>query len=118
MITYDFRFPPYLFSLYPRKYTPALNKGQGAYTDLPLSVHPPSINPSVHPSVSSYINRQSVRPMNIVVAFFSGTTLLRFSKFGFRIYISQLYRVVRFQIHHSITSYLPKYFGGGIITEQ
>ena len=41
------------------------------------------------------------------VTFFSGTTIQGFLKFGFRIYISQVYRVMRFQIHHSTTFCLP-----------
>ena len=37
----------------------------------------------------------------------SGTTWQGFLKFGFRVYISQLYRVIRFQIPYSTTSWLP-----------
>ena len=44
--------------------------------------------------------------MNISVAFFSGTTVQGFLTFGFRVYISQLYRVMSFQIHRSTTSCL------------
>ena len=50
---------------------------------------------------------QSLCPMNIFVAFFSGTTIQGLLKFGFRVYIYQLYCVVHFQIHHSTTSCLP-----------
>ena len=79
----------YSWVLYP--FLPRFEKW--GYTVLPLSVRP-----QVHPSV-----RQSVRPMNIFVAFFSGTTMPGFLKFGFRVYISQPYRVMHFQIHHSTT---------------
>ena len=45
--------------------------------------------------------------LKIFVTFFSGTTMPRFLKFGFRLNVSQTYRVMRFQIHHSTTSCLP-----------
>ena len=38
------------------------------------------------------------------VTFFSATSLQRNLKFGFRVYISQLYRVMRFHIYNSTTS--------------
>lgn len=60
----------------------------------------PSFHQSIHPLVSL-----SVRPMNIFVTFFAVT------KFCYSVYISQLYLVVRFQIHFLTTSCLSKYFG-------
>ena len=48
-----------------------------------------------------------IAKLKIFVTFFSGTTIQGFLKFCFRIYISQLYCVMRFQIHHSTTSCLP-----------
>ena len=49
-----------------------------------------------------------VAKLKIFVAFFSGTTMPGFLKFGFRVYISQLYHLMHFQIHHLTTSCLPK----------
>ena len=85
------------YEIYSQFIPPALKKG-GWYTVLPLSVHP---------SIC-----QSVRPMSIFVTFFSGTTLQGFLKLDFRVYKSQLYCGLHFQIHYSTTSCLPKYFGG------
>ena len=48
-----------------------------------------------------------IAKLKIFVTFFSGTTIQGFLKFGFRVYISQLYCVMRFQIHHLTTSCLP-----------
>ena len=42
---------------------------------------------------------------------FWGTTIQWFLKFGFRVYISQLYCVMLFQIHNSTTKYL-----GGVLS--
>ena len=81
------------------------------YTVLPLSVLPSvrqSISPSVRQSVSLSVS-PSV-PWIFFVTFFSETTLPGFLKFGFRLDISQLYCVMRFQIHHPTTSCLPNTF--------
>ena len=71
-------------------YTPALKKGAGVYCFT-------SVCPSVSPSV----------PWIFFVAFFSGTTIQGFLKFGFRVYLSRLYCVMGFQIDHLTTSCLP-----------
>ena len=55
-----------------------------------------SVCPSVSPSV----------PWIFFVAFFSETTIQGFLKFSFRVYLSQLYGVMRFQIDHLTTSCL------------
>ena len=79
-------------------YTPALKK-RGVYCFTSVC---PSISPSGRQSVS-----QSVRPMNIFRRIFLRNYTTRISEIGFRLDISQLYRVMRFQIHHSTTSCLP-----------
>ena len=65
---------------------------------LPVCPFSPSIRQSVHPMIAQF---------GIFVVFFLGTALQGFLKFGFRVYISHLYRVTRFQIQHSTISYLP-----------
>ena len=54
-----------------------------------------------------------IAKLKIFVTFFSGTTIQGFLKFGFRIYISQLYRVM-----HIFTLLILSTCGGGIISEQ
>ena len=69
--------------------------------------------------VRTFVSRSvssSVRPINIFVASFSWTTLQGFlTEFGFRVYWSRLFRVMRFRIQYSTTSCLPKYLGEGYI---
>ena len=51
-----------------------------------------------------------IAKLKIFVTFFSGTTIQGFLKFGFRVYISLLYHVMRFQIHQSTTSVFNEHF--------
>ena len=48
------------------------------------------------------------------VTFFWGIKLQGFLKFGFMVYTSQPYRVMRFQFHHSTTSCLPSFIWAGV----
>ena len=119
---------------------PPLRKSGGILFYLCLSVRP-TVHPSVRrPSHNyfrciffmNYITRISERFIEVsyivwcffklithymtaklktFVTFFSGTTIPWFLIFNFKVYISQLYCVMLFQIHNSKTFYLPKSLG-------